>query len=73
MSPAWLFAGFAAWAGICWLNRWSNRKVADCQNRALAAWQARQCPDRLDDPRDIQLACHQVVEEAEQITREADT
>lgn len=58
---------------LVWLKGWSDRDAERVQARAQAAWEARQCPHRLSDPRDIQLACWQTVAEAERITREAST
>ena len=52
----------AVWAAIRGMCRWSDRKVADCQARALRGWEARQCPDRLDDPRDIDLEFLKIVD-----------
>ena len=59
------------WAAIRGMCHWSDRKMVDCQARALRTWEARQCPDRLERCDADSLACAQVVAEAEDITREA--
>ena len=52
----------AVWAAIRGMCHWSDRKVADTQARALRAWEASQCPDRLHDPRDVDLEFLKIID-----------